>query len=109
MANHFSDNESKHNTTPPDATANAHSPAILSAEGIKQSRRPAGAMLQLMWGATEQGNRVVLPNLSRTGHLRGLDSFPDIVPVTHGEVAAYKLLPTTPSPSLKYLSQKYKD
>lgn len=61
-----------------------------------------------MWGVVSQENRVVLPTLSRTGHLQGLDSFPDIVPLTRRKVAACKLLPTTHAPSLKYPSQKKK-
>lgn len=36
-SNAFSDDESKHNTTPPDAKANAQSPAILSVESLKKS------------------------------------------------------------------------
>lgn len=44
-SNCFLDDTSKHNTTPPDAKANAHSPAILSSEGVKKSRRPAGDIL----------------------------------------------------------------
>lgn len=61
-----------------------------------------------MCGAVQQEKRVVLPNLSRTGHLRGLDSFPDIVRFTHRKVTAYKLLPTTPTPYFKYSSTKKK-
>ncbi len=61
-----------------------------------------------MWGVASQENRVVLPTPSRTGHLQGLDSFPDIVPLTRRKVAACKLLPTTHAPSLKYPSQKKK-
>lgn len=89
----------KHNTTPPDAKASAHSPAMLGGGGVKRSGR---LLLHCgLCGQSEQENRVVLPNLSRTAHLRGLDSFPDIVPLARRKVTAscYQLhmpLPLTP-------------
>lgn len=39
------DDESNHNTAPPDAKANAQSPAIFSGDGIKKSMQLAGDVL----------------------------------------------------------------